>query len=110
MVKRPKEGLRANETYSADPDKPKNMCVREVYGKTPDDDLVPRQSPRAFEGITFAIQQIPGAEYTHADALASQGSALGTQFKRSIPVKHLDQPSIKEAKPPNLMQIDEDSS
>ncbi|CAL9019260.1 unnamed protein product [Prunus brigantina] len=32
------------------------------------------------------------------------------QFRPSIPVEHLDQPSIEEAKQPNLMQIDEDSS
>ncbi|CAL9007762.1 unnamed protein product, partial [Prunus brigantina] len=59
---------------------------------------------------TFTIQQVPRAENAHADALASLGSALDTQFRRSIPVEHLDQPSIEEAKQPDLMQIDEDPS
>ena len=59
---------------------------------------------------TFTIQQVPRAENAHADALASLGSALDTQFRRSIPVEHLDQPSIEEAEQPDLMQIDEDPS
>ncbi|CAL9019552.1 unnamed protein product, partial [Prunus brigantina] len=46
----------------------------------------------------------------HADALASIGSALDTQFRRSIPVEHIDHPNIEEAEHPNLMQIDEDPS
>ncbi|CAL8996410.1 unnamed protein product, partial [Prunus brigantina] len=41
---------------------------------------------------------------------ASLGSALDTQFRRSIPIEHLDQPSIEEAEQPDLMQIDEDPS
>ncbi|KAI5354380.1 hypothetical protein L3X38_007275 [Prunus dulcis] len=45
---------------------------------------------------TFTIQQVPRAENAHADALASLGSALDTQFRRSIPVEHLDRPSIEE--------------
>ncbi|KAI5334144.1 hypothetical protein L3X38_024277 [Prunus dulcis] len=48
---------------------------------------------------TFTIQQVPRAENTYADALASLGSALVTQFKRSIQVEHLDQPSINEIEP-----------
>ncbi|KAI5341618.1 hypothetical protein L3X38_009493 [Prunus dulcis] len=59
---------------------------------------------------TFTIQQVPRAENAHADALESLGSALDTQFRLSIPVKHLDQPSIEEAEQPDLMQIDEDPS
>ncbi|CAL2276653.1 unnamed protein product [Prunus armeniaca] len=59
---------------------------------------------------TFTIQQVPRAENVHADALASLGSALDTQFRRSIPVEHLNQPSIEEAEQPDLMQIDEDPS
>ncbi|XP_020426524.1 uncharacterized protein LOC109950806 [Prunus persica] len=59
---------------------------------------------------TFTIQQVPRAENTHADALASLGSALDTQFRRSIPVEHLDRPSIDEIKPIDSMQIDEDPS
>ncbi|CAL8153304.1 unnamed protein product [Prunus armeniaca] len=59
---------------------------------------------------TFTIQQIPRAENTHADALASLGSALDTQFRRSIPVEHLDRPSIEEIEPIDSMQIDEDLS
>ncbi|CAL2230397.1 unnamed protein product [Prunus armeniaca] len=59
---------------------------------------------------TFTIQQIPRAENTHADALASLGSALDTQFRRSIPVEHLDRPSIEEIEPIDSMQIDEDPS
>ncbi|XP_020421514.1 uncharacterized protein LOC109949767 [Prunus persica] len=59
---------------------------------------------------TFTIQQIPRAENTHADALASLGSALDSQFRRSIPVEHLDRPSIDEIKPIDSMQIDEDPS
>ncbi|CAL2270494.1 unnamed protein product [Prunus armeniaca] len=57
---------------------------------------------------TFTIQQVPRAKNAHADALASLGSALDTQFKRSIPVEHLDRPSIEEIKPIDTMQIDED--
>ncbi|CAL2246250.1 unnamed protein product [Prunus armeniaca] len=57
---------------------------------------------------TFTIQQVPQVENTHADALASLRSALDTQFKRSIPVQHLDQSSIEEVEQPDLMQIDED--
>jgi ribonuclease HI len=57
---------------------------------------------------TFTIQQVPRAKNAHADALASLGSTLDTQFKRSIPVEHLDQPSIEEAEQPDLMHIDED--
>ncbi|CAL2247866.1 unnamed protein product [Prunus armeniaca] len=45
---------------------------------------------------TFTIQQVPRVENTHADALASLGSALDTQFRCSIPVEHLDRPSIEE--------------
>ncbi|CAL8082899.1 unnamed protein product [Prunus armeniaca] len=41
---------------------------------------------------------------------ASLGSALDTLFRRSIPVEHLDQPSIKEIEPIDSMQIDEDPS
>ncbi|XP_020421432.1 uncharacterized protein LOC109949728 [Prunus persica] len=50
------------------------------------------------------------SENTHADALASLGSALDSQFRRSIPVEHLDRPSIDEIKPIDSMQIDEDPS
>ncbi|XP_021808476.1 uncharacterized protein LOC110752181 [Prunus avium] len=59
---------------------------------------------------TFTIQQVPRAENAHADALVNLGSVLDTQFRHSIPVEHLDQPSIEEAEQPNLMQIDEDPS
>ncbi|KAI5351123.1 hypothetical protein L3X38_004014 [Prunus dulcis] len=59
---------------------------------------------------TFTIQQVPRAENTHAGALASLGSALDTQFRRSIPVEHLDRPSIEEIEPIDSMQIDEDPS
>ncbi|CAL8130627.1 unnamed protein product [Prunus armeniaca] len=59
---------------------------------------------------TFTIQQVPRAENTHADVLASLGSALDTQFRHSIPVEHLDQPSIKEIEPIDSMRIDEDPS
>ncbi|CAL2260095.1 unnamed protein product [Prunus armeniaca] len=59
---------------------------------------------------TFTIQQVPRAENAHADALASRGSALDTQFRRSIPVEHLDRPSIEEVEPINTMRIDEDPS
>ncbi|CAL9012860.1 unnamed protein product [Prunus brigantina] len=59
---------------------------------------------------TFTIQQVPRAKNTHADALASLGSALDTQFRRSIPVEHLDRPSIEEIEPIDSMQIDEDPS
>ncbi|KAI5338208.1 hypothetical protein L3X38_017479 [Prunus dulcis] len=52
---------------------------------------------------TFTIQQVPQAENVHADALASLGSALATQFRRFIPIKHRDQPSIEKAEQPNLM-------
>ncbi|CAL8993618.1 unnamed protein product, partial [Prunus brigantina] len=46
----------------------------------------------------------------HADALASLGSAQDTQFRRFIPVEHLDRPSIEEIEPIDSMQIDEDPS
>ncbi|KAI5312418.1 hypothetical protein L3X38_041591 [Prunus dulcis] len=59
---------------------------------------------------TFTIQQVPRAENAHVDALASLGSALDTQFRRSIPVEHLDQPSIEEIELIDTMQIDEDPS
>lgn len=39
---------------------------------------------------TFTIQQVPRAENTHADAMTSLGSTLDTQFRRSIPVEHID--------------------
>ncbi|KAI5317142.1 hypothetical protein L3X38_036849 [Prunus dulcis] len=52
---------------------------------------------------TFTIQQVLRAENAHADALASLGSALDTQFRRSILVEFLDQPSIEEAEQPDLM-------
>ncbi|KAI5353190.1 hypothetical protein L3X38_006083 [Prunus dulcis] len=51
----------------------------------------------------FTIQQVPRAENAHADALASLGSALDTQFRPFIPVKHRDQPSIEEAEQPDMM-------
>ena len=63
---------------------------------------------KAFSTIT--IQQVPRAEKTHVDALASLGLDLDTQFKRSIMVEHPDQPSIEEAEQPDLMQINEDLS
>ncbi|XP_020415620.1 uncharacterized protein LOC109948104 [Prunus persica] len=53
---------------------------------------------------------VPRAENAHADALASLGSALDTQFRRSIPVEHLDRPSIEEIELIDTMQIDEDPS
>ncbi|KAI5335136.1 hypothetical protein L3X38_025269 [Prunus dulcis] len=59
---------------------------------------------------TFTIQQVPRAEKTHVDALASLGSELDTQFKSSIMVEHPDQPSIEEAEQPDLVQINEDLS
>ncbi|XP_020415572.1 uncharacterized protein LOC109948075 [Prunus persica] len=59
---------------------------------------------------TFTIQQVPRAENAHVDALASLGSVLDTQFRRSIPVEHLDRPSIKEMELIDTMQIDEDPS
>ncbi|KAI5313097.1 hypothetical protein L3X38_042271 [Prunus dulcis] len=59
---------------------------------------------------TYTIQQVPRAKNTHADALASLGSALDTQFRHSILVEHLDRPSIKEIEPIDSMQIDEDPS
>ncbi|CAL8168584.1 unnamed protein product [Prunus armeniaca] len=62
------------------------------------------------EFLIFTIQQVLRAENTYADALASLGSALDTQFRCSIPVEHLDRPSIEDIKPINLMQINEDPS
>ncbi|CAL9005529.1 unnamed protein product, partial [Prunus brigantina] len=57
---------------------------------------------------TFTIQQVPRAENAHANALASLGSELDTQFRRSISVEHLNRPSIKEVEPIVTMQVDED--
>ncbi|CAL8162549.1 unnamed protein product [Prunus armeniaca] len=54
---------------------------------------------------TFTIQQVPRAENAHVDALASLGSSLDTQFRRSIPVEHLDQPSIEEAEQLGLISL-----
>ncbi|CAL8087614.1 unnamed protein product [Prunus armeniaca] len=59
---------------------------------------------------TFTIQQIPRAKNTHADALASLGLALDTQFKCSVLIEHLDQPSIEEIEQVDSMRIDEDHS
>ncbi|KAI5343618.1 hypothetical protein L3X38_011494 [Prunus dulcis] len=59
---------------------------------------------------TFTIQQLPRAKNADADELASLGSALDTQFRCSIPVEHLDQPSIEDIEQLDLMQIDEDPS
>ncbi|CAL9005316.1 unnamed protein product, partial [Prunus brigantina] len=63
---------------------------------------------KAFPTIT--IQHVPRAENAYADALASLGSALDTQFRRSIPVEHLDRPSIEEVEPIDTMQINKDPS
>ncbi|KAI5328251.1 hypothetical protein L3X38_027648 [Prunus dulcis] len=49
---------------------------------------------------TFTIQQVP-EQRTCTDALASLGSALDTQFRHSISVEYLDQPSIEEAEQPD---------
>ncbi|KAI5317558.1 hypothetical protein L3X38_037265 [Prunus dulcis] len=49
-------------------------------------------------------------ENGHAEALASLGSALDTQFRRFIPVEHLDRPSIEEIESIDTMLIDEDLS
>ncbi|KAI5324122.1 hypothetical protein L3X38_033195 [Prunus dulcis] len=49
--------------------------------------------------LTFVIQQVPRAENAHADTWASLESTLGTQFRCSIPVEHLDRPSIEEMEP-----------
>ncbi|CAL2247725.1 unnamed protein product [Prunus armeniaca] len=62
------------------------------------------------EFLTFTIQQVLWAGNTNADALASLGLVLDTQFRRSIPVEHLDRPSIEEIEPIDSMQIDEDPS
>ncbi|KAI5313509.1 hypothetical protein L3X38_042685 [Prunus dulcis] len=59
---------------------------------------------------TFTIQQVRLIKNTHADELASLGSALDTQFRRSIPIEHLDWPSIEKIEPIDTMQIDEDPS
>ncbi|KAI5324176.1 hypothetical protein L3X38_033249 [Prunus dulcis] len=59
---------------------------------------------------TFTIQRVPRIGNAHADALASLGSALDTQFRRSIQVEHLDRPSIEEIEPVDTMRIDEDPS
>ncbi|KAI5310959.1 hypothetical protein L3X38_045482 [Prunus dulcis] len=56
---------------------------------------------------TFNIQQVPRAENIHAYALASLGSALDTQFRRSISVEHLDRASIEEIESIDSMHIDE---
>ncbi|KAI5337129.1 hypothetical protein L3X38_016398 [Prunus dulcis] len=45
---------------------------------------------------TFTIQQVPRVENAHADALASLGSTLDTQFRRSISVEHLEDPSWQD--------------
>ncbi|CAL8087867.1 unnamed protein product [Prunus armeniaca] len=59
---------------------------------------------------TFTIQQIPQAKNAHADALASLGLALDTQFKCSILIEHHYQPSIEEIEQVDSMRIDEDLS
>ncbi|XP_034200611.1 uncharacterized protein LOC117615606 [Prunus dulcis] len=59
---------------------------------------------------TFTIQQVRRAENAHVDPLASLGSALDTQFRRSILIEHLDRPSIKEIEPIDTIKIDEDPS
>ncbi|CAL8136495.1 unnamed protein product [Prunus armeniaca] len=62
------------------------------------------------EFLTFTIQQVLWAGNTHADALASLGLVLDTQFRHYIPVEHFDRPSIEEIEPIDSMQIDEDPS
>ncbi|CAL2257269.1 unnamed protein product [Prunus armeniaca] len=59
---------------------------------------------------TFTIQQVPRAKNAYANALASLGVALDTQFRRYISIEHLDQSSIEEIEPIDTMQIDEDPS
>ncbi|KAL6273710.1 hypothetical protein ACE6H2_024402 [Prunus campanulata] len=101
-------GLRlAKELFPAD----YKSSLRRIHGEHPRMILYLDKVQELLKTFpTFTIQQVPRAENAHADALASLGSALDTQFRRSIPVEHLDQPSIEEAEQPNLMQIDEDSS
>ncbi|CAL2255339.1 unnamed protein product [Prunus armeniaca] len=59
---------------------------------------------------TFTIQQVPRPKNMRTDALASLGSALDAQFRRSMLVEHLGQPSLEKAEQPNLIQINEDPS
>ncbi|KAI5324836.1 hypothetical protein L3X38_033909 [Prunus dulcis] len=85
--------------------------LRRVHGKASKNDPVPRKVQGLLKEFPiFTIQQVQQAENTHADALASLGSALDTQFRRSIPVELLDRPSIEEIEPVDSMQIDEDPS
>ncbi|CAL9011158.1 unnamed protein product, partial [Prunus brigantina] len=99
-----KEILRANKTSSAEPNLPEDMwqlCVDEASNQ---------MGVGAGAFPTSTIQRVSQTKNAHADSLASLGSTLDTQFRSSIPVEHLDQPSIEEAKQPDLMWIDEHPS
>ena len=47
---------------------------------------------------TYILTQVLRPDNAHVDALASLGSGIDRQLKRSIPVEYLDKPSI-EAEP-----------
>ncbi|KAM1826846.1 hypothetical protein ACFX13_026153 [Malus domestica] len=51
-----------------------------------------REQLEAFQAYT--LTQVPWADNTHSNALASLGSALDHKHKCSIPVEYLDKPSI----------------
>ncbi|KAI5313591.1 hypothetical protein L3X38_042767 [Prunus dulcis] len=98
MVIKNKESSTAYENFAAYPDVAKDMR-QGVYGKAPKDDLVLGQSPRTFEGIPYLHHPTSSrAENTYADELIGLGSMLDMQFRLSIAIEHLDQPSIEEEK------------
>ncbi|KAM1349387.1 hypothetical protein ACFX2F_003472 [Malus domestica] len=62
-----------------------------------------REQLATFQAYTFT--QVPRAENAHADVIASLGSALDHQIRRSIPVEYLEKPSINEKPTVEVAQI-----
>lgn len=64
-----------------------------------------------FEGIFDLHHTINSPSRKHSCKYASKPRiGPGHQFRCSIPVEHLDQPSIEEAEHEDLMQMSEDPS
>src|SRR5690606_39456379 len=51
----------------------------------------------------FELNRVPRGENVCADALAALGSKLKEQVKRTIPIHHIDRPSISSPIEPNEM-------
>ena len=62
-----------------------------------------RKQLEAFQ--TYTLTQVPRTKNAHTDALASLGSALYHQLKRSILVEYLDKPSIETEPVAKVSQV-----